>query len=64
MSIPERHFFSHIDRQHSAGLEFSIQPELVKQGTDQLSPEPGHPMVLASRCSVQTTWQEGHAPTS
>lgn len=57
MSTPERHFFSHIEGQHSAGLEFSVQPELVKQSMDQPSPEPGHPMVLASRCSVQTPWQ-------
>lgn len=57
MSTPERHFFSHIEGQHSAGLEFSVQPELVKQGMDRPSPEPGHPMVLTSRCSVQTTWQ-------
>ena len=51
MSTPERRFFSHIEGQHSAGLEFSIQAELVKQGMDQPSPEPDHPTVLTSRCS-------------
>lgn len=40
MLTPERCLFSHTEGQHSAGLEFSVPPELVERGTDQLSPEP------------------------
>lgn len=42
MSTPEHHFFSHTEGRGSADLESCVQPELVKQGTDQPSPEPSH----------------------